>query len=336
MLLNKSSITPMNLQLFASGMEDEEFQNRLMQMFDGAEQSEQPQQEEPAVVETPEGATMPAEQPPAQDPVQGTDPTQELQPSGEPGTPGPQQELIGGKFKSVDDLLNAYTNIESFATKKAQEAAQYKAMAEQIQNQQSQFQDPAPEQTSPEEVDPLEDEEALSELLYSDPVKVIKMIKESAIREAQSTVQPLLEREAQAQKQAEWQERVDGFAAEHPDLDRWSESMARIIMENPELRDHPKGLELAYHAAKGQHYAEPPDPTIYLQDQDFVKNNIIGNEEIKNQIIQQYLTELQNGGQPLSIGQSQAGGSTPMTPPKRPASIEEAGEMALSWMNKQK
>ena len=333
MLLNKSSITPMNLQLFASGMEDEEFQNQLMQMFDGAEQQ---QTEEPTPVETPEGATMPAEQPPAQDPVQGTDPTQELQPSGEPGTPGPQQELIGGKFKSVDDLLNAYTNIESFATKKAQEAAQYKAMAEQIQNQQSQFQDPAPEQTSPEEVDPLEDEEALSELLYSDPVKVIKMIKESAIREAQSTVQPLLEREAQAQKQAEWQERVDSFAAEHPDLDRWSESMARIIMENPELRDHPKGLELAYHAAKGQHYAEPPDPTIYLQDQDFVKNNIIGNEEIKNQIIQQYLTELQNGGQPLSIGQSQAGGSTPMTPPKRPASIEEAGEMALSWMNKQK
>jgi hypothetical protein len=333
MLLNKSSITPMNLQLFASGMEDEEFQNRLMQMFDGAEQQ---QTEEPTPVETPEGATMPAEQPPAQDPVQGTDPTQELQPSGEPGTPGPQQELIGGKFKSVDDLLNAYTNIESFATRKAQEAAQYKAMAEQIQNQQSQFQDPAPEQTSPEEVDPLEDEEALSELLYSDPVRVIKMIKESAIREAQSTVQPLLERDAQAQKQAEWQERVDGFAAEHPDLDRWSESMARIIMENPELRDHPKGLELAYHAAKGQHYAEPPDPTIYLQDQDFVKNNIIGNEEIKNQIIQQYLTELQNGGQPLSIGQSQAGGSTPMTPPKRPASIEEAGEMALSWMNKQK
>lgn len=326
MLLNKSSITPMNLQLFASGMEDEEFQNQLMQMFDGAEQQ---QTEEPAPVETPNGATMPADpsQPPMQEPQQ---------PSGEPGTPGPQQELIGGKFKSVDDLLNAYTNIESFATKKAQEAAQYKAMAEQIQNQQSQFQDPAPEQTSPEEVDPLEDEEALSELLYSDPVKVIKMIKESAIREAQSTVQPLMEREAQAQKQAEWQERVDSFAAEHPDLDRWSESMARVIMENPELRDHPKGLELAYQAAKGQHYAEPPDPTIYLQDQDFVKNNIIGNEEIKNQIIQQYLTELQNGGQPLSIGQSQAGGSTPMTPPKRPASIEEAGEMALSWMNKQK
>lgn len=326
MLLNKSSITPMNLQLFASGMEDEEFQNQLMQMFDGAEQQ---QTEEPAPVETPNGATMPADpsQPPMQEPEQ---------PSGEPGTPGPQQELIGGKFKSVDDLLNAYTNIESFATRKAQEAAQYKAMAEQIQNQQSQFQDPAPEQTSPEEVDPLEDEEALSELLYSDPVRVIKMIKESAIREAQSTVQPLLEREAQAQKQAEWQERVDSFAVDHPDLDRWSESMARIIMENPELRDHPKGLELAYHAAKGQHYAEPPDPTIYLQDQDFVKNNIIGNEEIKNQIIQQYLTELQNGGQPLSIGQSQAGGSTPMTPPKRPASIEEAGEMALSWMNKQK
>ena len=54
---------------------------------------------------------MPAEQPPAQDPMQGTDPMQEPQPqpSGEPGMPGPQEQLIGGKFKSVDDLLNAYT-----------------------------------------------------------------------------------------------------------------------------------------------------------------------------------------------------------------------------------
>ena len=152
-------------------------------------------------------------------------------------------------------------------------------------------------------------------LLYSDPVKVIKMIKESAIREAQSTVQPLMERDAQAQKQAEWQERVDGFASEHPDLDRWSESMSRVIMENPELRDHPNGLALAYQA-RGQNYAEPPDPTTYLQDPEFVKSNVLGNDEIKNQVIQQYLTELQNGGQPLSIGQSQAGGSTPMTPPK--------------------
>lgn len=341
MLSIKRSITPMNLQLFASGMEDEEFQNQVMQMFDGAEQAEQPQQEEPVTVETPDGATMPAEQP-MQAPADGTepmqqDPMQEQQLGGEPGMPGPQEELIGGKFKSVDDLLAAYQSVESFAGKKAQEAAQYKAMAEQINNQQSQFQDPAQEQTSQEaEIDPLEDEEALSELLYSDPVKVIKMIRESAIKEAQSTVQPLMERDAQAQKQAEWQERVDGFASEHPDLDRWSESMSRVIMENPELRDHPKGLELAYQAAKGQNYAEPPDPTTYLQDQDFVKNNIIGNEEIKNQIIQEYLTELQNGGQPLSIGQSQAGGSTPITPPKRPGSIEEAGEMALGWLNKQK
>lgn len=83
MLSIKRSITPMNLQLFASGMEDEDFQNQVMQMFNGAEP---PTQEEPVTVETPDGATMPAEQPPAQDPMQGTDPMQEPQPqpSGEP------------------------------------------------------------------------------------------------------------------------------------------------------------------------------------------------------------------------------------------------------------
>ena len=45
-------------------------------------------------------------------------------------------------------------------------------MAEQINNQQSQFQDPAPQaQTSPEKLIPLEDEEALSEAFVFRPSK---------------------------------------------------------------------------------------------------------------------------------------------------------------------
>jgi hypothetical protein len=341
----------MNLQLFAS-LDDAELQNKVMQLFEG--QGADPQAPT-AAVETPEGVVTPTQEgnPAATEstvnPAAQTEPNAQTNatfPGGQPQ--GPQEQLIGGKFKSVDDLLNAYTNVESFATKKAQEAAQYKAMAEQIQNQQTQTQDPAQsaqaQQISPNDgVDPLDDNEALSELLYSDPAKVVQMIRDAAKAEAQAavqpiqqSVQPLVERDQEAQAKAAWQEKVDAFSATHPDIDQWAPDMARILMDNPELRSQDKGLDIAYQAARGQKYAPTLDPAQLLSDQEFVKNNILSNPEIQKQIIQDYITQLQNGGQPLSIGQAPVGGNTPITPPKRPQSIEEAGEMALGWINKQK
>jgi len=353
MLKINRSTTPMNIQLFAD-LDDPELQAAIMQMFERADQQAPSQTaEQEAPIAPPDGAMLPSEQaaqePTAQnvEPQQVTDQPQADPNGGQPAPAGPQQqELLGGKFKSVDDLLAAYQNIESFAGRKAQEAAQYKAMLEQIQNQQTMQQDPAPQaqmqpaqQTSSEGVSILEDDEALAEMLYSNPAKVIQLLREEARREAQTAVQPLIERDAQAQAEQAWRETVDAFAATHPDYQDWSESMSQFIMENPQLRNLPNVLEIAYNAVRGQAYVPPapaPDPATYLQDQEFVKNHILTNPDIKNQIIQQYLTELANGGQPLSIGQVQAGGSILATPPKQPRTIEEAGEVLMGWLNKQR
>lgn len=71
--------------------------------------AEEPAQEEPAIEEKP-AEEQPAEEEPAEKPAE--EPAQE---------PEKEPELILGKFKSQDDLINAYKNLEKKMGEKAQE-----------------------------------------------------------------------------------------------------------------------------------------------------------------------------------------------------------------------
>lgn len=82
-----------------------------------AEEPAETPAEEPAQEETP--VEQPAEQPtePAQEPVAEPEPQPEPQPVAEP-------EPILGKFKTQDDLIKAYQNLEKQLTKKSQQVAE--------------------------------------------------------------------------------------------------------------------------------------------------------------------------------------------------------------------
>ena len=336
---------PMDLQLFAEqdirDFDDPGLATDVAALFNtdaGTEQVAEPITPAPTA---PTGATVPPVNPnPPQTEPSPAEPPQTLE-GGQP-VPGPQtqEQLIGGKFKSQDELLNAYTNLEAMATRKAQEAAQYKSIAEQMQKQQTQSQNPVNQQISQEPsddgtVDPLTDSESLTELLYSDPAKVIQMILDRSKQQTDSSLAPInQEREEQA-RQNDWRGRVDAFQSTHPDTVEWSADMSQILTENPQLRDQENGLEIAYNAARGQKYAPPQqvDPTSYLKDENFVNQNIINNPEIKNRVIRQYLSELQNGGTPVTIG-GQAAGNSPMSPKSRPQSFDEADAEAEAYLRK--
>lgn len=347
---NRSDNLAMNLQLFA-GLDDEAIQSQLMAMFSGEAGQQPTVQQQPTEqsteqpiqppVENPEGAA-PTE-PPAEPPVEGqTDNTASGQSQGDPQSEDPVSVLRNqglDKFKSVEDFAKSYKEMEQYAGRTRSEIqdlkGQLQAINEKLQNQQTQVQDPAQQTSQEPEVDILNDSEALSEMLYSDPAKVIQMLKDNVKAEMQAQVQPILDERADNQRRQDWTRKVDEFSAQHPDTAQWAEPMSRIIMANPTLRDNPNGLEIAYQAAKGQQYQAPADPASYLQNEEFVKNNVLSNPKIKEQIIQQYLAELQNGGTPVTIGQSPVSGSTTLTPPKRPTTLEEASQMAQSWFDKQ-
>ena len=81
---------------------------------------EQPKSEEPAQEETP--AEEPAQEEPAKEEPAQEQPTEEEPAEEEPAQePEKAPELILGKFKSQDDLINAYKNLEKKMGEKAQE-----------------------------------------------------------------------------------------------------------------------------------------------------------------------------------------------------------------------
>lgn len=105
--------------------------------------------------------------------------------------------------------------------------------------------------------------------------------------------------------------------------------MGQVLDANPHLADLarvPNGLEIAYSMAKGQNYQ---DPSTILQNQDFVKQNILGNQDIKNQIIQEYLQGLQQGSQAPTVINGQTNGSTPVVPEGKPQNMKEARAIAM-------
>ena len=81
---------------------------------------EEPKSEEPASEETP--AEEPAQEEPAEEPKPEEEQPAEEEPAEEPAQePEKAPELILGKFKSQDDLINAYKNLEKKMGEKAQE-----------------------------------------------------------------------------------------------------------------------------------------------------------------------------------------------------------------------
>lgn len=339
-----------DLQLFAELTPEQEAE--LIKIFEG--NPEGGAEEEPGYVEpkeqppvTPEEAAMDelqnkegqpvadqqaeGEQPPAeQPPVEGEQPTEQAT-EGQPEQQAPTDEKLLGKFSSVDDLVNAYQNLESFNTQTRQELAQTKELANQLQGMIQQLQetrdanrDPSQAGPTPEELE-AEKEEFLN-AFYDNPKEAFRQVVSEML---DNEITPIKQKIEEDEKQREWFARVDDFANEHPDIDDWKEDMGRFLMEHQELRDNPNALDIAYNAVRGQKYKEP-NPQEYLQDDKFVEENILNNDDIKNKIIQQYLSDVQKGEKaPATISNQDAAGKVPVTPPKKPKDWDDAYSMAL-------
>jgi hypothetical protein len=64
----------------------------------------------------------------------GAEPQQQAAQVGELQPQQSGQDLILGKFKTVDDLANSYKNLEGFSTQTRQEVAQLKSLVDNYQN----------------------------------------------------------------------------------------------------------------------------------------------------------------------------------------------------------
>ncbi|AZV56074.1 hypothetical protein [Clostridium sp. AWRP] len=338
----------MDLQLFADTKPLPENQQDQQQ---GGPQNQQQTQQQPAPQSLRDQAMAILAQSQGGDPSQGVAPTQgqpqstEGNPQGEqtpnqaPAGEQPNQApdnadaLILGKFKSPEELANSYTNLEKMNTQtrqelaQAQQAAQAAEMAVEQMKQQMQG-IVNPQQTQPQ-LTPEQQNEAFMNKFYENPTGTIQEMLKTIV---EPQIQPIQQQMQAQQQQQAWNQAVGDFAQKTPDFDNWKGQMGQVLDANPNLADLariPNGLEIAYNMAKGQNYQ---DPSSMLQNQDFVKQNILSNQDIKNQIIQEYLQGIQQGEKAPTVINGQANGSTVVVPEGKPQNMKDARAMAIKML----
>jgi len=140
---------------------------------------------------------------------------------------GGQGELILGKFKTQEDLIESYSAAQSELTRKSQELADTKRSLEALQTQQpQQIQQQAGE------------EEDIEQLFFREPVKVLK-------KEVGQAVAPIFEFIYNQQKEP--------FRSD-PEFVKYEQDVDKIINMQPGLKTQPGIVAQVFKMVKGLHF----------------------------------------------------------------------------------
>jgi hypothetical protein len=143
-------------------------------------------------------------------------------------------------------------------------------------------------------------------------------------------VNPVVETVNAQMKRDNWNEATRDFVSEHADMSDFTEEMKQYIQERDlGNSDNPKQvLSDAYMFARGMKYTPPQqvDPKAFLQDQNFVNENILNNPEIVNMILQKQMQQINSQQVPVSIG-GQVSGQAAAMPQTKPSNMREANAL---------
>lgn len=98
-----------------------------------------------------------------------------------------------------------------------------------------------------------------------------------------------------------WKKNISEFLQTHKNAKTLSEEITKEIIEDSSLRENENALEVAYSRVIEKKYI--PE-TELVKNQDFLEKYIYSNEEIKNKIIKEYVSSIQNSQNPIIINNS--------------------------------
>jgi hypothetical protein len=163
---------------------------------------------------------------------------------------------------------------------------------------------------------------------------LVKAGVQEQLKELLPKLEPMIkEREEKQQTEQEKvtaTEYVDEFANKTEDFKEYAQDMAKIL-DSEKMGMDPKNLEIAYWKAKSQRSNEPDvnKKTLdeFLGDEESLKQ-LVGNDNLQDQIVSQYLKGIADGKPPKSISNSD--GSSPVGKgEKKRGGFKGAGEELL-------
>ncbi len=87
----------------------------------------------------------------------------------------------------------------------------------------------------------------------------------------------------------DWNKRVANFLEKNPEAKKYSKEISEKILNSPELKSSENALELAWSSIAMKNYVEPEK---LASDKTFLNSYIFNNEEIKKQVLENYLKEI--------------------------------------------
>jgi hypothetical protein len=263
---------------------------------------------------------------PAATPAQETPEAQGAPATETDGTPeesGNVPSLLLGRFKSADELVDAYRNLESHYTQQSQVLAHLGRQVEQLVGNQQQ---PQTQIQPPQEEPGFDYEGFLEKVRYEDPKEAGKALAEFVAGQAEQVFRAHQEQQAhaqQAQQQAaaRYQQELEAL----PDLEQLKPAMGKILQERPHLANLPDVVEVIANMARaGLAPRETPAPA-----QDWRKQ-ALSDPEIERQILLRHQQRIQAGEKPPVLIGNQPSGGAPSTAPNKPKTLAEATRAFLA------
>ena len=237
---------------------------------------------------------------------------------------------------SIRGAQQDFLNAQRYITQLAQENQMLKQFQQNPQQQQGQ-QPQAPEPQQPEE--PEMSAAELQELFYDDPDRYMQELQKKITRQVEQKYEPVRKQQETMAKQQAFNEEFNQVSQRYgEEFDRHFDGIKQIAQRIGDQKAEQIGLEGLFLMARGaaQQQQQPqqpqqmPSPDQLVNDPNFVQNHIMNNEQLRQQIINDYLQGKQQNRPPKTINNRQ-GGAPSLNQVKRPKSIGEAGKLARQY-----
>ena len=121
----------------------------------------------------------------------------------------------------------------------------------------------------------------------------------------------------------DWKVAVDKFFERTPSAKPFAKDIAKILIDNPDLRQDKNCLDIALVSVLSEKFKTPEQ---LLSDGQFLNDYVLCSDTVKQAVIQKYLGEMREGMPPTILSR---GGLQCVAPDTKPKTIEEAGALFL-------
>lgn len=265
------------------------------------------------------------------------EPQEEKPLEGKPDEPQEQQQPeeldFGGRKVPVTDptlkeLHGDWTELNRSYQQTNQRLQDLERQNQQYQQMFEAYQQQTPKET---EEDKQRKNEELMNRFYEDPSGVLDDLVNQRVNDiVKNQIAPQIE---PIQQERQVQQQIQQVTQKYNDFQQYVPKIQEVLSQNPKLAEVENGLEYAYLAAKGMS-APSYSPDQLLNDPN-VKQQILANEEIRNQIISDYTRQLQdkNGSAPTVMG-GQPGGQPAAPPEEEPKTWRDATKQFMAYLNR--